>query len=229
MARAACHGRTAQTHRPVRLGGVVQFLSNWSNARVHSATHAVASFSTPAAVGVRPPHMAGLTANFRAWVAISPLLGGRHRQLRCTSRDAASPSHEWGHMWKRAINLLFANLRKHQPTIIPAAVASRVTDYLPLGLIQTFGAERIILRQCTKLAEKVIRVDVVGPGISHWLGGVGRIGRSKGFLNSTKFCESIDLVCLEWTDQLSFLVLSDIFSNDTYFVLENGEWGCRCR
>ena len=76
-------------------------------------------------------------------------------------------------------------------------MASRVTNYLPLSLIQTFGAERIILRPCAKLAEKVVRVDVVGPGIGHWLGGVGRIGRSKGLLDSTKFCEGIDLVCLE--------------------------------
>lgn len=142
-------GRTAQTHRPVKLGGVVQFRSNWSNARVHSATHAVASFSTPAAVGVRPPHMAGLTASCRAWVGISPLLD-HNRQFGFTPRFALYPSstNQMTCVHGR-INSLFADFGKNQPTIIPAASASRIIDYLPLGCIQALGAERIILCQCT--------------------------------------------------------------------------------
>lgn len=114
---------------------------------------------------------------------------------------------ELDHMGKWTFDSLFANLCKHQPAVIPAASASRVTDYLPLSLIQTLGAERIILCQRTKLAEQIVRVDVVGPGIGHGLSGVVRIGSGKYLLDSTKFREGIDLVCLERADQLRFLVL----------------------
>lgn len=75
--RAEIPGRntnlTVVIYRPVRLGGEVQLRNIWSKARVHSATHAVASFSTPAAVGVRPPHITGFTARRRACRAMSPL------------------------------------------------------------------------------------------------------------------------------------------------------------
>ena len=64
----------ARSHDYQLLGGEDQFRSIWSRARVHSATQALASFSTPAAVGVRPPHMAGLAAKERACLAMSPLL-----------------------------------------------------------------------------------------------------------------------------------------------------------
>lgn len=117
------------------------------------------------------------------------------------------------------IDSLFADFGKNQPAIIPAAGAGRVTNYLPLGLIQALRAERIILCQCTKLAEQVVRVDVVAPSICHGLSRIGRVGRSKDLLDSTKFGEGIDLVCLQRTDQLSFLVLKAIFSNDRSFVL----------
>jgi len=53
-------------HRPVVLGGESQCLSICCTARVHSAVQAFASCWTPAAVGDRLPHMAGLVANARA-------------------------------------------------------------------------------------------------------------------------------------------------------------------
>lgn len=56
--------------------------SIWSKARVHSATQALASFSTPAAVGVRPPHMAGLVAKVRACLAMRPLFEKKRRKRR---------------------------------------------------------------------------------------------------------------------------------------------------
>lgn len=65
-----------------RTGGGVQLRSIWSKARVHSATQAMASFSTPAAVGVRPPHMAGLAAKARACLAIRPLLKKKRKAER---------------------------------------------------------------------------------------------------------------------------------------------------
>ena len=58
------------SYLPVVLGGVDQLRSIWSTARVHSVLQAVASFSTPAAVGVRPPHMVGLAAMSLACFAI---------------------------------------------------------------------------------------------------------------------------------------------------------------
>lgn len=66
--------------------------SIWSKARVHSATQAMASFSTPAAVGVRPPHMAGLAAKVRACLAIRPLLKRKRKnrereKVREVTRD----------------------------------------------------------------------------------------------------------------------------------------------
>lgn len=58
----------------------------------------------------------------------------------------------------------------------------------------------------------------MGPGTGHWLGGVGCVGRSKDLLDSTKFRQSVDLVCLERTNQLSFLVLKSRFSSDKQLV-----------
>lgn len=117
------------------------------------------------------------------------------------------------------VNSLFTDFSKHQPTIVPAAGAGRVTDHLPFGLIQTLGAERIVLRQCAKLAKQVVGVDVVGPGIGHWLGGIRCIGSGKDLLDSTEFGEGIDLVRLQRTDQLSFLVLNMTISKDNYCPL----------
>lgn len=70
-----------------RTGGEVQLRSIWSKARVHSATQAMASFSTPAAVGVRPPHMAGLAAKVRACLAIRPLLKKKEEKQERNVRE----------------------------------------------------------------------------------------------------------------------------------------------
>lgn len=57
---------------PVR-GGEDHCRSICSKARVHSDTHAWLSFSMPDEVGLRPPHMTGLAACWRACFWINPL------------------------------------------------------------------------------------------------------------------------------------------------------------
>lgn len=51
---------------PVVLGGLSQCLSICPRARVHSATHALTSFSNSLAVGLRPPQVLPLDARARA-------------------------------------------------------------------------------------------------------------------------------------------------------------------
>ena len=62
---------------PVVVGGESQWRSNWFKARVHSVTHAEVSCSTPAALGVRPPHIAGFKARRRACLGMRFLSGGQ--------------------------------------------------------------------------------------------------------------------------------------------------------
>ena len=65
------HDHDADTsYRPLVVGGESQCRSIWVRARVHSAMQAAASCSTPAAVGVLPPHICGLTASCRACLGI---------------------------------------------------------------------------------------------------------------------------------------------------------------
>lgn len=114
-------GGSSRAHgdqRPVVLGGESQCLSICRTALVHSATHALASCCTPAAVGARLPHMAGFVAKARACLAMSPLssrqyIGGPRR------RDN----------WK---TILFFNLQQHKPAIIPATDTRRITDHQTL-------------------------------------------------------------------------------------------------
>ena len=50
------------------------------------------------------------------------------------------------------MNLLVLDFGQYQPAVVPASGTSWVSNDLPLGLVQTFGAERIILGHSSKLA-----------------------------------------------------------------------------
>jgi len=89
------------------------------------------------------------------------------------------------------------DLRKDQPAEVPAAGAGRVSNYLPLRLIQEFGAERVVLCQASKLAEKVVGVDVVGPSTSHRFGDVRGVESGEYLLYATKFYQGVDTVGLQ--------------------------------
>ena len=99
---------------------------------------------------------------------------------------------------------LVLDLLEHEPAIVPAPRALRVADYHPLRLIKTFRAERIAFGEPAKLAEEVVRIDIVRPSVGQ-SGDTGRAGTCQRFLDATKFNERIDAMSLERLDKLGFV------------------------
>ena len=69
-------------------------------------------------------------------------------------------------------DLLILDLGKYQPAVVPTPGASRVSDDLPLGLVQTFGAKRVVFGYASQFAQEVVGIYVVRPGSSHGLSNV---------------------------------------------------------
>jgi hypothetical protein len=56
--------------------------------------------------------------------------------------------------WERCSdNSLFVNLLQHQPAVVPAPNAVRVSDNHRLGLIKSLGAEGVLLGEASKFIE----------------------------------------------------------------------------
>ena len=122
---------------PDLLGGVLHCRSICVNARVHSCSHAVESLSTPDGVGVRPPHMVGFAARSRACFRMRFLW----REVISAARTADRVTPAKSHMHcpeKMASNsdLLVLDLSQYQPAIVPTPGTGRVSNDLPLGLVQ---------------------------------------------------------------------------------------------
>ena len=179
------------------LGGESQCLSICLTALVHSAMHAFASCSTPAAVGDLLPHIAGLVANLRACFATSCL-------------DNPSAERPKGH--RSFTHVLLFDLDENQPAVVPTAHTSRIPDHQTLRLVQALGAEGIIPGQTTKLAEKIVRVHVVGPCRCYGFRNLSRIQVSKDFLDPPQFRDSIHSVCAQRVDELILVVLEFVLA-----------------
>lgn len=50
-------------------------------------------------------------------------------------------------------DLLFVNLLQHQPAVVPAANAIRISHYHGLGLVKGLGAKRIFLGKTPKFIQ----------------------------------------------------------------------------
>lgn len=109
-------------------------------------------------------------------------------------------------------DLLVTQLDKHQPSIIPAAIALWVVAHCPLCLIQTFATESVVPCETAELVEKVVGGHVISPCAGH------RLLESKlvffGCLscdtfNAAKFSECVDTMRIEGIDKLTSALLSD--------------------
>ena len=92
------------------------------------------------------------------------------------------------------------HFRKHQPAIIPASHAGRISGNLPLRIVQAFGAEGVIPRQAAQLGEEVVRGYVVRPGCRHGFRDVAVVEVGELLFDAAQFCQGIDLVGAEGVD-----------------------------
>lgn len=65
-------------------------------------------------------------------------------------------------------DLLLVDLLQYEPAVVPAANTVWVSDYHGFGLIESFGAEGILLGEASKFVEQVVGVDIVSPCSRHW-------------------------------------------------------------
>lgn len=92
---------------------------------------------------------------------------------------------------KGSICLLVPDLGQYEPAVIPASHALRISDDLPLGFVEQFGAEWIVSCQASEFVEEVVRVHVMCPGGGHGLSHFRRVEVGKDLLDPTKFCQCV--------------------------------------
>lgn len=108
-------------------------------------------------------------------------------------------------MWEGYV--LFANFVKDEPAIVSAAAISRILNDSPFGFVQALGAKWVVFGQGAKLAQELVRADIVGPSTGHRFRRLGWTGSLEDLLNPAELSQCVDFVSLERANQLSRLSL----------------------